>query len=116
MTAYRRGADFERTVQDDLEKRGYLAFRVAGSKGVADVIAFPPFPGPPWLVQAKTNGRMSPAERKALSRAGHSYRAVPVKASRPKRGTVLYERYHGFASAGYQWSEISPGEKSSTKE
>jgi len=107
MTNYRRGADFERTVQDDLEKRGYLAFRVAGSKGVADVVAFPPFPGPPWLVQAKTNGKMSPAERKALSRAAHSYRAVPIKASRPKRGAILYERYHGFASAGYQWSEIS---------
>ncbi len=108
MTNYSRGADFERAVQDDLESRGCLAFRVAGSHGCADIVAFPPEGGPAWLVQCKTNGKISPAERGELGRKAHRFRLIPIKASRPKRGTILYERYHTFASAGYQWSEVTP--------
>jgi len=108
MSQYARGANFERLVKKDLEDHGYLAFRVAGSKGVADIIAFPPAPGPAWLVQAKTNGKMSRAEVSALHQKAHKYRLVPIKASRPKRGKILYQRHHAYGDAGYQWSEVLP--------
>lgn len=98
MSRYRIGADFERAVQDDLEDRGYLAFRVAGSKGAADIIAFPPRRHPKiftvLLVQCKTNGVMGPAERTEFWKACESAGCIPVKASRPKRGAILYERYY----------------------
>ena len=42
MTAYRRGADFERRVKARLEEQGWTVFRTAGSHSPADLIAFKP--------------------------------------------------------------------------
>jgi Holliday junction resolvase len=106
MSNYRKGANFERTVCGCLSVKGALCIRAAGSHGVADVIAIWP-DGPAWLVQVKTNGEMSPAERKALGQVAHKYRMVPIKASRPERGVIRFERYHRFGQAGYQWSEVT---------
>jgi hypothetical protein len=39
VTAYRRGADFERRVKARLEERGWTVFRTAGSHSPADLIA-----------------------------------------------------------------------------
>jgi len=38
-TAYRRAAEFENRVKDDMEDAGYFVMRSAGSKGVADLVA-----------------------------------------------------------------------------
>lgn len=38
MTAYRRGADFERRVKAKLEDEGWTVFRTAGSHSPADLI------------------------------------------------------------------------------
>ena len=42
MTAYRRGADFERRVKARLEEDGWTVFRTAGSHSPCDLIAFRP--------------------------------------------------------------------------
>lgn len=40
MTAYKKGADFERRVKARLEEQGYTVFRSAGSHTLVDLIAF----------------------------------------------------------------------------
>lgn len=107
MSRYECGATFERAILADLAARGALCVRSAGSRGIADVVAFWPI-GPAWIVQAKINGKMKRVDARALGRAAHTYSVVPVKASRPKRGVIKYERFHSYAAAGFQWSELEP--------
>ena len=61
MTNYSRGANFERAICAHLSTCGAFCVRAAGSHGIADVIAVWPT-GPTWLIQAKTNGKMSGAD------------------------------------------------------
>ena len=65
-TKYEDGRRFEWSVIADLQNDGYLTVRAAGSKGETkiDVVAFKS--GQILLIQAKRNGRISPAERLAL--------------------------------------------------
>lgn len=42
---YRRSRSREYDLQHDFQKKGYLAFRTAGSHGIADVVAIRPHPG-----------------------------------------------------------------------
>ena len=88
MTNYARGATFERTVKADLEAKGYIVFRSAGSHGPYDLVALGPSE---MLIQCKLNGKMSPKERAELCDAAHRAYVKPVKAWRPKRGTIKYE-------------------------
>jgi Holliday junction resolvase len=109
MTNYRKGADFERTVKADLMLRGYLVIRAAGSHGIMDLVAFRPPRAPyktgeVWFVQCKTNGKMSPAERREFYETAARFGAWAVRASRPKRGGILYERL--FVRGGECWVEI----------
>ena len=109
MTNYRRGADFERAVKAHLEGHGYLVVRTAGSHGVMDLIAYPQNVekgNRPWFVQCKTNGRMDPKERGDLWTAARRAGAIAVKASRPKRGAILFERY--FPLGNVSWGGIEP--------
>jgi Holliday junction resolvase len=53
-TRYNRGATLERRLVADFRAQGYAAYRVAGSRGAADVIALKP--GEVILAQAKTGG------------------------------------------------------------
>jgi Holliday junction resolvase len=95
MNNYARGANFERTVKADLEAKGYLVIRAAGSHGIMDLVAFKEYwtdEGAIWFIQAKTNGKMSPPERRELFESAFSRNAWAVIASRPKRGVILYER------------------------
>ena len=109
MTNYARGATFERTVKADLMLRGYLVIRAAGSHGIMDLVAFRPprvpyVTGEIWFIQAKIHGKMSPAERRELYETAAKWGAWAVRASRPKRGTVLYERL--FTHGKERWMEI----------
>jgi len=106
---YARGANFERVVKADLEMRGYLVIRAAGSHGVMDLVAFrfprkPYASGETWFIQCKIHGTMSPAERRELYETAAKWGAWAVRASRPKRGTILYERL--FVRGGECWVEI----------
>ena len=106
MTHYSRGAAFERLVKADLEKRGYLVVRSAGSHGVADLVAVPGDDcagGATLLVQCKTSGRMSPKERQEMTATSMNYDALAVRAWRPKRGRICYDR----PDSG-EWAEVWP--------
>lgn len=60
-TNYQRGANFERRVQADMENRGYVTVRSAGSHSPADVVAL--MAGEvPVAIQCKLNGRLDPEE------------------------------------------------------
>lgn len=89
MSRYSRGADFERVVKRDLERRGYLAYRSAGSHGAADVIAL--CEGHmAILVQCKTNGRICPGDRTELLGEARIAGAVPMLASKSK-SRIIYQ-------------------------
>lgn len=107
MTNYARGASFERLVKKDLEDAGYLVIRAAGSHGIMDLVAFKakwPEPGSIWFIQAKTNGKMSPAEREKLYETAFSRNAWAVRAWRPARGVIQYDRL--FTHGKTQYMEI----------
>lgn len=64
MSNYSRGAKFERRVQDYFEKAGYFVIRSAGSHSLIDLVALKG--GEVQLVQCKTDGVISVAERQQL--------------------------------------------------
>lgn len=104
MTNYSRGADFERAVKADLELAGWVAIRAAGSHGIMDLVACRR--GSlisPLLVQCKLDGKMGPADRRELARVAYEAGAVPVMASRPRRGKILYRRYYVIID---KWGEV----------
>lgn len=78
-TPYRRGADFERAVRRHLQGRGYLCWRVAGSKGegCVDLIAFSKKRG--WvLIQCKINGKISLGDHLTMLETAAMTGATPV--------------------------------------
>lgn len=85
-TPYRRGADFERKVRQMLQERGYLCWRVAGSKGEGgvDLIAFSQHAaqmGPGWfLIQCKKSRRITDEERRIMRETAHACDALPLLA------------------------------------
>lgn len=80
---YEAGARLERDTVKNLKEHGYVVFRAAGSKGIADVIAFKP--GEVLFVQAKTKGAITRIERLALFRlAGIVPGGVAIVATRPR--------------------------------
>lgn len=76
---YAKGTRFERKTRDDLEKRGYLVIRAAGSKGAAkvDLVAFRPG-WPMMLIQCKTSGAISKVEWDQLFRVSTWYAGATV--------------------------------------
>lgn len=64
MSNYSRGANFERRVQKYLEKAGYFVIRSAGSHSLIDLVALKG--GEVQLIQCKTDGALSVAERQQL--------------------------------------------------
>lgn len=100
MSNYSRGANFERAVVKHLEKRGYLAFRCAGSKGNSkvDVVAFAPKPefyfsaknfypvygcdGDNILIQCKLSGAIFKSEREILINAAERFDCIPILANK----------------------------------
>lgn len=85
---YRAGADFERRVQRALESIGYKVVRSAGSRSPTDLVAMKG--GSTVCVQCKKNGRFGPDKWNAFYRFCQDAGAVPVLASRSKKGTECY--------------------------
>jgi hypothetical protein len=91
MTNYEKGRRLEYDVQHDLEENGYLTFRSASSKGIADVIGIKR--AQVALIQAKTNGAISPGDRaELLSLADMVPGGFAVVAQRPR---TTYRRLTG---------------------
>lgn len=94
-TNYKRGADFERAVAARLIADGYELFRIAGSHGLADLIALKPLQT--VLVQCKLSGpgKVPPGEWNELYRLASWLGAVAVVAHKPSRGRIEYLRITG---------------------
>ena len=104
MTHYSRGADFERVVKRDLERRHYLAYRSAGSHGAADLVALKDG-FLPLLVQCKLDGKLGPGSRIELLAEARLGGALALMASRPKRGAIVYQI---VSLAGISTEEYEP--------
>ena len=88
MTNYDRGAAFERQVMKDLQGKGYIAERIAGSHSPADVHANKP--GTVMFIQCKRNGVLPPSEWNAFLDYCEKAGATPIMAMKPKRGIAYY--------------------------
>ena len=89
MTNYNKGRAFEYKVKQLLEERGFYVVRSAGSHGIVDLVAI----GKEQvnLVQCKSDGRISPADRDCLSSLTRlMIDLVPVLAVNEK-GKVRFE-------------------------
>jgi len=103
MTNYTRGRALEYEIRDRLREDGYQTFRTAGSRGVADIIAIKP--GQILYVQAKRDGRISPAERTALFRAAADVGALPLVAARQPRKPIEWRALTGTRARDWEpWS------------
>lgn len=95
MNNRRRGDYFERQTRADLEKRGWIVLRSAGSLGAADLVALH-HNRPAILVACKIPGYMRPAENDALIEFALRAGAVPMlafrKDARSGDGTVGYSQ------------------------
>jgi Holliday junction resolvase len=101
MTAYRRGADFERRAMKRLEEMGAVfVTRSAGSHTPVDIIAFgvrgddfiprAARAYPPWFIQAKSGRtKISRKDRMELVDLAHDCGAVPVLVTRGMKFEVL---------------------------
>lgn len=101
---YEAGRRLEQDTVKELKKNGYEAYRVAGSKGIADVIAFKP--GQVLFVQAKTKGVISPGERLDLLWLARMIPGgVPLVVTRPRT------TYRRLTSSGHAaWEPWTPDE------
>lgn len=93
MSEYEKGRRAEYEVRDHLQAHGYAVIRSAGSKGIADLVAFRR--GFVLFVQVKrVDEPLTPAERAALlGLADHlgSHIAVPLLALRlPRQRNIFY--------------------------
>jgi len=89
MTNYSRGRQFEYRVKRYLLEHGWLVFRSAGSRSVADLIALRA--GEVWLIQCKANGYLTPVQQAGLAAVAKELGALPVIAYRRGRRLVLEE-------------------------
>ena len=96
MSSSSRGSAFERVCKADLEDKGYLVTRSAGSHGAADLVALylrnqngrTPILSPfelasariPLLVQCKKDGECGPKEWNALYELALQTRSCPILA------------------------------------
>jgi Holliday junction resolvase len=86
--SYVNGRAFEYRVKHYLEAQGYFVVRSAGSKGVADLVAFK-F-GETLFVQVKGNDSpLSPGEWNGLISLTRRLGGTPIHAFRSKRKIVL---------------------------
>ena len=87
---YVKGANFERAVVKHLRDLDLIAYRSAGSHGPADVIAI--YCGNVWLIQCKTNGKISTKERDKLCAEARQAGCPPILAWKPKPGVIQFDR------------------------
>ena len=100
---YRNGADLELAARHKLEARFPFVIRSAGSKGPADVIAAER--GVLVLVQCKTTGRMTKAQREAFGIFADLIGAFAVICTWVKEGRAA--RVPGFELVNV-WGDTYP--------
>lgn len=89
---YIRGRAFEYKVAKELEARGAtLVVRSAGSKGLADLVAFYA-DDPAEVISCKADGKVPRRERERLVKWAEENMHVRVFVAYPAEGVVRYER------------------------
>lgn len=85
VNRYQQGANFERSVRENLTLFGYSSVRSAGSKSKVDIVAWKE--GVLLFIQCKINGLCSPLERKTiLAESMKLTQAFPIVAYGLKEG------------------------------
>ena len=104
MSRYDGGADLERAAKKLLEDGGYYVIRSAGSKGKADLVALKA--GETVLVQCKTDGYVTPADRVAFRKLALLVGATCLVARWHKTGraarTVAFDELTSMGPAGHR--------------
>jgi len=106
MTHYQNGRRFEIKVRDALQADGYVTQLAPGSKGAADLWAGKPGQ---WLFISikRTNGLISPSERKALvDLANHCWHpaveVLPLVAYQPiPRKPIVFRHLTGIGPSDF---------------
>lgn len=80
MTQYSKGAAFENSVKHAMERKGYQAFRVAGSHSPVDVVCIGH--GRVVYIQAKINGVFRVDEWNTFLDFARQVGAIPIMAER----------------------------------
>lgn len=90
---YRKGALFENKIKSILEKNGYYVIRSAGSKGIFDLIAFPPKQSNDSVmgIQCKVSNRIKEAERQKLLEVSEQYGIHPYLATIFNKKPILID-------------------------
>ena len=91
MTAYDRGVYFERRVEADRRKAGWVTIRSAGSHGPCDIICARG--GQIEVIQCKYAAipYLKPTERAGLREVAREFGAIPVVAYSVKH-TIVYAK------------------------
>lgn len=92
MSKYSKGAKFERDVIKYLEKKGMYCIRSAGSKGIADIIAFKRYMNKTfvYLIQCKFgNASMSKKDKELLMNVAYKHGFIPLYIHRKKHERQL---------------------------
>ena len=104
MTRYEGGAELERAAKKVLEDNGYYVIRSAGSKGIIDLSAFKV--GETLLIQCKTDGYLTPAERVSLRKLAMLLGVVCLVARWHKEGraarVVAFSELMSMGPAGHR--------------
>ena len=93
-TPYKRGRDFEYSVKQQLERRGYFVMRSAASKGKIDLLAVGKH-RPALFVQCKRMGQISSGEWNEVFEIATAAGGWPVLAVRSSPRTTAYFRLDG---------------------
>jgi len=88
---YLKGRNFENYVKRKLESKGFLVIRAAGSKGVFDLVAFPPERRNNVVlgIQCKAHGKMSNEKKQEMIRVADKYNLLPVLATKFNNRVIL---------------------------
>lgn len=100
---YTAGRNFEYRIIRRLRAVGFYCIRSYASKGIADIVAVPPVPGPALLIQAKKTkgGYVRPDERTGLEKlAAHTGGIVCVMY--PAAGTLRAD----VVTPGLEWIDV----------
>jgi len=94
MTAYARGAAFERRVRRLLEEDGWFVVRSAGSRGAVDLIALRERGNVlrVQLISCKLNGYVPPAEREQLLELKRQLPHAEVLIAARRDGRIVFKK------------------------
>jgi len=112
MSAYRKGAYYERKLFHQLEKEGWYVVRSAGSKGALDLVAIRD--GKVMGIQVKKRKQLSKAERENLEHLREKLGVPIFVVQYTEKGGIMWEEIP--AKGGGSESEHQHPQNHSTRQ